>query len=62
MAAQDAARGAVLPGLGPAVEWLRGCVRQRPGLRMQARTRAGPPPWPARVALLHTCGHRRHAS
>ena len=36
-AAQDAARGAVAPSLGTAVEWLRGCVRQRPGLRMQAR-------------------------
>ena len=36
-AAQDAARGAVVPSLGSAVEWLRGCVRQRPGLRMQAR-------------------------
>ncbi|KAK9835139.1 hypothetical protein WJX81_000787 [Elliptochloris bilobata] len=35
LAAQDAARGAVAPSLHSAVEWLRGCVRQRPGLRMQ---------------------------
>jgi len=38
--------------LSPAVEWLRGCVRQRPGLRMQTRAPAAPPPWPAPAARL----------